>query len=225
MPTILLVDDDKDTWETVRLALEPRVKVEAIGTRHGALRFLRGRTPGVCGVIVDLNLTTGQDNFGRELLERLREMGVPCVVFSSSIKSASDAERYQNEFGVLGTIGKSSGNNEKPPLEQLRESVELMISVSTDHLREELVDTIGKEFERANTKIAAERERSTELASQTERVAGAAAAGRLAELESRRLSQLEQEASNFRDEYLRKVTEAQTIEALQQLAVEVQRNQ
>src|ERR1700685_3025916 len=107
MPSILLVDDDEDSWEAVRIALEALVSVSVVGTRHEALNILKKHRPnGLCGVIVDLNLTSQDDNLGRDLLENLREMEIPCVVFSGTVKSSADGERYRNEFGVLGTVGK-----------------------------------------------------------------------------------------------------------------------
>jgi len=224
MPAILLVDDDKDAWAAVRLALEPRVKVHAIDSLHAALSFLRTKSHEVVGVIVDLNLTEGSDNFGRVLLERLREMGVPCVIFSSSIRSPADAQRYENEFGVLGTIGKGgTGEQGTHPLQQLRDSVERMITASLQQLRVRVRADIEHELARRDIEIEQERHRSQELISETRRIAGKGAATRLATAESVRIQGLVTDASNLRSEVMGKIESAATPEALERMRMDILR--
>lgn len=222
MPAILLVDDDENAWEAVRLALEPRVKVHAIGSLYGALNFLRTKSREVCGVIVDLNLTEGSDNFGRVLLERLREMGVPCVVFSGSIKSPADAQRYANEFGVLGTIGKGGSTAEGAyPLQQLRDSVDRMIEASLQDLRSRARSEIEHELSRREAEIEQERLRSLELVSETARVAGKSAAQKLKSSESARIQELSSRNKLLRTELIEKIDNAKTLEQLEHLRKEI----
>jgi CheY-like chemotaxis protein len=218
MLAILLVDDDQDTWAAVRLALEPRVKVHTINSLHSALGFLRTRSQEVCGVIVDLNLTEGSDNFGRVLLERLREMAMPCVVFSKSIRSLADAQRYENEFGVLGTIGKGGAREQgKYPLQQLRDSVERMILASLQQLRARARAEVEYELARRDAEIEQERHRSEELVAETMRVAGKAAATKLAKAESTRIQELVTGAKSLREEIMDRIEKAETMEDLEHL--------
>jgi CheY-like chemotaxis protein len=221
MEAILLIDDDRDTWEAVRLALEARAQVFTIDSLAAALNFLRTRSHEVCGVIVDLNLTEGSDNFGREILERLREMSLPCVVFSSSIRTPEDAKRYQNEFGVLGTIGKGGTNIEgAAPLQQLRESVDKMISVSLGQLRERILGEVERELSRREETIAIERRRSDELVEEVRRVTGSTAANKLANSESVRIGALAVDAKSIRESVINKIENAQTIRELERLRTE-----
>ncbi|HWM95152.1 MAG TPA: hypothetical protein VN493_30635 [Thermoanaerobaculia bacterium] len=223
MPAILLVDDDPDTWAAVRLALEPRVKVHAIGSLHGALDFLRARPHEVCGVIVDLNLTPGSDNFGRVLLERLREVSVPCVVFSSSIRSPAHALRYENEFGVLGTIGKGGTAKGTYPLQQLRDCVEKMIAVSLEQLRTRARTEVEHELAKRDADIGQERARSEQLVIETRRVAGNSAAAKLSAMEAERDKGLVAGAKNLRGEVMNKIESATTIEELESLRTDILR--
>jgi CheY-like chemotaxis protein len=221
MDTILLIDDDEDTWGTVRLALEPHVKVHAIGSLASALNFLRTRSHEVSGVIVDLNLTSQSDNFGREILARLREIGMPCVVFSSSIKTPEDAQRYANEFGVLGTIGKS-GPESSPEsslrlLQVLRESVDRMITVSMGQRRLRIQSEIERELERRDTEIERERSRSEELVAETRRVAGTAAAAKLSTMETERIDSMVSDATSFRSFVVEELESSKTNDDLERI--------
>ncbi|HXQ36054.1 MAG TPA: hypothetical protein VN843_18705 [Anaerolineales bacterium] len=224
MTAILLIDDDKDTWEAVRLALEPSVKVHVIDSLAGALGFLRTRSHEVCGVIVDLNLTEYSDNFGREILERLRDMAMPCVVFSSSITSPADALRYENEFGVLGTIGKGSADaSGSSSLQQLRESVDRMIGVSTEQLRSRICNEIEQELKRRDVEIDRERVRADELVAETRKITGEASAVKLATIEKARIDSLVVNAKIVRDEVMGEVKRAGTIEDLERARAEIMR--
>lgn len=221
MEAILLIDDDQDTWDAVRLALEPRVKVHTIASLAGALNFLRTQAHEVCGVIVDLNLTEGSDNFGREVLERLRDISMPCVVFSSSIRTPADAQRYQNEFGVLGTIGKGgTGIEGPPPLQQLRESVDKMIMVSVERLRERVRAEIERELARRDAEIAHERRLSEELVEETRRITGNAAANNLATADAARIDALIADAKSIRDSVMKKIEAANMISDLERIRTE-----
>lgn len=224
MPSILLVEDDPDACETVRLALEPVVSVQSIDTLYAALAFLRTRSHEVCGVIVDLNLTDGSDNFGRIVLERLRDMSMPCVVFSGSIRTPADEQRYANEFGVLGTIGKDrAGVEGTNALAQLRESVKRMIAVSTGSLRDRVRGELEQVLVQREAGIDLERKQRDELVAQTERVAGKLAAASLAESEDRRLQALSRDVDSIRQEVLAKLDAATTMEALERLRTEIPR--
>lgn len=218
MPAILLVDDDKDTWATVRLALEPQTKVYPIGTLNGALNFLRNRSHEISGVIVDLNLTAGLDNFGRILLERLREAAMPCVIFSSSIASPTDAQRYENEFGVLGTIGKGSlGAESTYILEQLRNSVQRMIDISIEQLRERIRHEIDHELARRDALIKDEQKKSNDLIVESQRVAGKYAASRLAAAEAARIKEMTEYADRIRKEVMAEIAAAINTEELERV--------
>jgi CheY-like chemotaxis protein len=222
MPAILLVDDDQNTWEAVRLALEPRVTVHVVGSLYAALDFLRRRSHEVCGVIVDLNLTDGTDNFGRVLLERLREMTIPCVVFSSSIRTPADAQRYENEFGVLGTIGKGGAGAEgRYPLKQLRDSVDRMIAVSLGQHRERIQAEIEQELARRGMEIEEQKRRSAELVLEARRVAGKSAATKLAAAESTRIEDLMAREKSIKTKVLEDIQCSGTIEDLERVRTEI----
>jgi CheY-like chemotaxis protein len=150
---ILLVDDDPACPTAVRLALGDDYEVLVQTTRFDALNFLKGDASSIRGVIVDLNLTDKTDNFGRDILERLAELDIPCVVFSSSISDvdserAAQAARFKNEFGVLDTIGKGDARDAMSSLRELRECVRKMCVIYLDRYRSRAIGSVEAVLER-----------------------------------------------------------------------------
>ncbi len=187
------------------------------------LRFINTRAHEISGVIVDLNLTDGHDNFGRTLLERLRDIGMPCVVFSSSIKSPADAARYANEFGVLGTIGKEATGAGASPLDQLRSCVAKMLTASLEQLRERVRDELERELATRDELIEQDGRKTKLLVEETERVAGKKAAEHLAAIEAERIEGLRSESARIRNDIVTAIAHASTEQELLRLRTDLPR--
>lgn len=216
-PSILFVDDDEDIRFAVRLALEPGVKVHEADTLAKSLEFLSAKGGEIQGVIVDLNLTHSTDNFGREVLIRLREMAMPCVIFSSSIKSQDDVDRYANEFGVLGTIGKKRGADDVAPLDELIRMVNLMIERSTLQRRERVRQEIEAHGERRLTALTQELEHSRRSSAQESVIGGKSAGRRFEATERSRLEVERREFEALAARFLDRVNSAETIAELEEI--------
>jgi CheY-like chemotaxis protein len=199
---ILLVDDDPACATAVRLALGDAYELLVETTRIDALNFLKGDASAIRGVIVDLNLTDGTDNFGRDILQRLAELDIPCVVFSSSVSDvdserASQAARFKNEFGVLDTIGKSDARDAMSSLRELRECVRRMCAIYLARYRSRAIRSIEAALEQ-RLKAATDRHRAQLRALEgTPRLAGGQARSTLAREANRLLKDAEMEAEEL----------------------------
>lgn len=219
MPAILMVDDDLEAGVAVRLALAPIADVHLVHTLAEALGFLSTRASEVAGVIVDLNLTDGSDQFGRQILGLLRDMAVPCVVFSSSIRSETDAVRYRNEFGVLGAVKRGQGAHESITTE-LRCCVQLMIDASTSQLRGTLRASLLLACEVGEADVDRERRRGDQLVNDARRIAGRKAGEKLRATEELRIALLREKLAVHRRRVSLLIDEASSLEDLATISVD-----
>ncbi len=219
---ILLVDDDPDCATAVALALGPRYTLLVEETRAGALGFLRARAGEIRGVIVDLNLTEGTDNFGRDILERLSELSIPCAVFSSSVSDdevirEQQANRFRVEFGVIDTIGKSDARGGAASLKELRSCVARMCGLSLEVERGKSIRSVEECHERclkgAESTLNVRRSKALEVG----RVSGKEAADRLCNEADRIFARQREDLLSVRNSAVSALSEAVNVEAITRL--------
>jgi len=99
--TILLVEDDADLRDTLRIALEDEgFEVESAGDGMDALRRIRQRAPDL--VILDLNLPRmGGEDFLYVWRTGVETRGAPVIVITAGL-----GERQPAELGVEGFFAK-----------------------------------------------------------------------------------------------------------------------
>lgn len=100
---ILVVDDEADIAQTVRLAVGRGYQVEAVATGREAFEILKENAPGFGIVIVD-HLMPGWS--GSELIRKLNEAGFRgrCIVITGYLSPAVEAD--YRELGVQFVIPK-----------------------------------------------------------------------------------------------------------------------
>ena len=214
---ILLVDDDPDCATAVALALGPRYTLLVEETRAGALGFLRARAGEIRGVIVDLNLTEGTDNFGRDILERLSELSIPCAVFSSSVSDdevirEQQANRFRVEFGVIDTIGKSDARGGAASLKELRSCVARMCGLSLE-VERSVEECHERCLKGAESTLNVRRSKALEVG----RVSGKEAADRLCNEADRIFARQREDLLSVRNSAVSALSEAVNVEAITRL--------
>jgi CheY-like chemotaxis protein len=101
--TILVVDDDRDVQELLRIALGgDGYGVASAGTGRDAIDYLRSHAD-VCAIVLDLLLPEMDGVEFREVQRRDRSLAwIPVIVMSAAV----DADRRARELGVFQAVRK-----------------------------------------------------------------------------------------------------------------------
>lgn len=95
-PTLLIVDDERNFAESLRLAIEDAFTVSVAGSLESARRILKDNMP--ASILLDLRLPDGE---GVELLRELKESSrQPVVIVMTAFATADSFIKAQHEGAV-----------------------------------------------------------------------------------------------------------------------------
>jgi len=95
-PTLMIVDDEQNFTESLRLAIEDAYRVSVAGSLERAREFLRGSLPDA--ILLDLRLPDGN---GVELFRELQAVSrLPVVIIMTAFGTVDSFIRAQHEGAV-----------------------------------------------------------------------------------------------------------------------------